>query len=483
MSQLHLYSEGGCAASAVDSSGAVRGFTMPRRELPFVPPAIQHDPKTQRGNGRVVQMTVKRPNGSPVALSCWMPNTMTSVDLVKSIGASKTAWWSSTFSELRHARAIPDSAHRQSLSDEAKAFEAEMLAPASNQTVATASPHAASLNVGCDDVSGTFTWWDGYEWVEISVEVNVCSDTYGDFFGWLIDNGYGSVSRVVVESNNYEVEELDSVTFTATIVGTGTVPRIGWSWEASGGTAADPWTTACTGHADTCKIQVHGTGTMHYTVAVVSGDVSGGMSVRADQPPDVGELGDDDGDASGAGTPSTNPAINGVSELTGQLILIYAFQQPDWVYTQGCDKCDPAKPDWTEPAKDLPNHYGDCGDFVWWVMNHLLGSTAWPYAVARTVTFGNFTATTAPKYGYLLTDSAHVRAGDVVVRDEVSGGVVGGGHVGVFWHWGAGGHPIGWANNGKPASSKHPNSDGLTGRFDFKQTSGWITRYFRPATP
>ena len=131
----------------------------------------------------------------------------------------------------------------------------------------------------------------------------------------------------------------------------------------------------------------------------------------------------------------------------------------------------------TEVAKDLPNHLGDCTDFVWTVVRSVLGSTKWPFDIARTVQFGAFDSTTAPKYGYVITDSAHVRYGDVIVR--VSGSQ--GGHAGIFEGWGQGGHPIGWANNGKPASSAHPNFDNPTGYSDFRQKTGTTTRFFRPA--
>ncbi len=184
-------------------------------------------------------------------------------------------------------------------------------------------------------------------------------------------------------------------------------------------------------------------------------------------------------DRGAGGVYSTGGSPTPVSGTTSHLIATAAIEQPEWTYTQNCFHCDPVNhPSWTEIAKDLPNHKGDCTDFVWTVVRSVLGSTQWPFGIARTVQFAAFTSTTAAQYGYVLTDSADVRYGDVIVRVHGTSG----GHAGIFEGWGQGGHPIAWANNGLPASSVHPNFDGTTGYADMIQKTGYTTLYFRPAT-
>ena len=216
---------------------------------------------------------------------------------------------------------------------------------------------------------------------------------------------------------------------------------------------------------------------MTYTISDGGTYLQGSIGVGAVPPPDADSTGEElDTDSLAVETTAT---VTPVSGDTSHLIAMAAVEQPEWQYTQGCFHCDPVgHPSWTEVAKDLPNHKGDCTDFVWTVVRSVLGSTKWPFGVARTVQFAGFDGTSAPKYGYVLTDSAHVRYGDVVMRYSPSKG----GHAGIFEGWGQGGHPIGWADNGWPASSAHANHDGTTGYSDFIQKTGYTTRYFRPAT-
>jgi len=161
-------------------------------------------------------------------------------------------------------------------------------------------------------------------------------------------------------------------------------------------------------------------------------------------------------------------------------------RQPQWTYTQGCDKCGPPPRPFTEPAYDVPNHVGDCTDFVQVVIKNYLGSS-WTHQKMSTGMFGAFWSnpTTLAKHGFAVVDSSALRPGDVVVRDTVISGTINSGHAGIFGGWAAvrgGAHPIGWANDGYPARPQHAGHTGPTGPFDFFQTSGQKTMYFRPQT-
>jgi hypothetical protein len=96
-------------------------------------------------------------------------------------------------------------------------------------------------------------------------------------------------------------------------------------------------------------------------------------------------------------------------------------------------------------------------------------------------------------YGYVKTDSANLREGDVVViaKVDTANSVTRflGGHAGIFVQWAAGpaagGYSIGWANNGLPASKDHPNKNNPTGIYNFKikDPNHWHLFFFRQATP
>ena len=142
----------------------------------------------------------------------------------------------------------------------------------------------------------------------------------------------------------------------------------------------------------------------------------------------------------------------------------------------------PDGPNW-EDQKNLPNHIGDCTNFVWTVVRAQLGS-AWPYGIARTVTFGNMTTTSAKSWGYVIIDSATVREGDVIVRvKDTTVASLRSGHAGIFIAWMAGGHPIAYANNGSPAYVNKKRNDRKTGVVDLKRTGNLVPYFFRPATP
>jgi hypothetical protein len=88
------------------------------------------------------------------------------------------------------------------------------------------------------------------------------------------------------------------------------------------------------------------------------------------------------------------------------------------------------------------------------------------------------------KYGYVEVDSANAREGDVVIRAKMQGDSSG--HAGVFMgFWaapeiGTAGHPVGWANNGTPATYQRPVDPKPTGKFDFKRKGVYVVfKFFR----
>jgi hypothetical protein len=473
---------------------------MQRQRLPFSIPAISYDPKTKMGNGRVAHLTMKKPDGTAISWTCVVPNTVSNADLVTAVKGSKAGRLSSISSALSRAAAVPDSAQTSPLGPEAKAAKAGMLSPiaASHpvpaQSASTKSAHGASFNEGCDDVDSEIGFWDDVLdiWDLIEFEINVCDDEGGDFFYYLIDNGYTQPTTVAVDASAYQVTDIQDVTFTAEIASSRLVSRIDWTWTPTG--AADPWTIACAGNDTTCTISVHGTGRMAFTVTDLGTPISGSIGVGGELAPDADSTDTDSGDTDDS-SPSTTTSLTPISIVTGAAVLGTAIAEPDWVYTQGCHQCNPPADhlDWVEPDKNRPNHYGDCTDFVWTVMRETLGTTAWPYDtnhIARTKDFGYFTTSTAAHYGYIKIDSSQARAGDVVVRDPIQhlappnqADTIGGGHAGIFMGWEQGGVPEGWANNGNPATHTHPNKDNPTGRAGFKQKPGYLTFFFRAGTP
>lgn len=128
---------------------------------------------------------------------------------------------------------------------------------------------------------------------------------------------------------------------------------------------------------------------------------------------------------------------------------------------------------------NIANKFGDCTDFVWIAVKNVLGSS-WPHAKISRRMFNNFSTTKLAANGYVVVDSASVRIGDIVVRTKTTGCQCG--HAGGFIGWGAGGHPIGHANNGLPATKTRPNKDNPTGKYDFIQRAGELTKSFRPVT-
>lgn len=154
-----------------------------------------------------------------------------------------------------------------------------------------------------------------------------------------------SAPQVFVKADNNTVIATDSLAFTAQSLGVSeTLTPVGWRWRPQIDTIWDPWTKACAGTALTCKIQVHGSGTMFFTALRQNGDsLIGSFSVVADLPP----LAQDDGDADvEVPLPSDTTTIGSeISEQQGSSILVKAYQPRgtppsyEWVYTQGCASC------------------------------------------------------------------------------------------------------------------------------------------------
>jgi hypothetical protein len=219
----------GCAAVAADKEGILRGFAIPREMLPFNVPAISKDPRTGRGNGRVVRMVLRRESGSPVTLMCWMPQSFASNQIsavVKTSGRNDR--WGEIFSNLLHGQPLPRVSER-ALSPEAAAFEAEMLdgdsltfGPADVRSKLgafdTDTGASRQVNNDCDEyamgggrtpvtpsdpdapvrLSGTcscYEWnasltFDGDTW-HVSVWFSFCwGGGGGDDYAWMIDNSY-----------------------------------------------------------------------------------------------------------------------------------------------------------------------------------------------------------------------------------------------------------------------------------------------------
>ncbi len=165
--RFQRYNDGGCAALAADSSGTTRGLPLTRNRLPFTVDPIRHDPKTNQGNGHLIQMHVGGPGQSVVTLSCWVPVTTTAASLAAKLNGSKDPRWRGLFTSLKHARVLPDASQRPPLSPQAQAWEAQMVAPTPSVPAPSAPPNSthapstgsAAFNDGCQDVYSTIEVW------------------------------------------------------------------------------------------------------------------------------------------------------------------------------------------------------------------------------------------------------------------------------------------------------------------------------------
>jgi hypothetical protein len=109
---------------------------------------------------------------------------------------------------------------------------------------------------------------------------------------------------VAVTAERTTIEVLDSVTFTATIrpdiaVLLNRSPSsadpdavsphvVGWLWVPDLG-GVDPWTKACDAPALTCRSELHGSGTMVFSIRLIDEVCADWVHVEAEAPPDIDE--------------------------------------------------------------------------------------------------------------------------------------------------------------------------------------------------
>jgi len=409
---------------------------------------------------------------------------------VQSVVQSKSGRWSGLFKQLGRAPVIPNAIDSSLLSPEARAFKAEMLAPRVKTTSAP-SPRGPSFNettAGCHDVHGSFDyyWEEGDQWITVEFDFEECDDPDGgDVFAYVIAGGYDEPPHVVVDANIYEITALDSVTFTAEVISNTHLPPVGWSWTPAGGTTWDPLTKACLEPGQTCRIQLHGTGTMAYTVQDPSTgeNIQDELQIVVNLPPDVGV---DDGDADLPSNWDTGGASGSmINQAEGDSISLGVLRLGEWVYTQGCAQCTHHPPTFAEPAVDPTSHYGDCTDFTQAAIKQVLG-THWPHQKINTSMFDTLSASLLATHGFVevtppLVEGTGVPTdGEVVVRGKTTGRR--NGHAGIFVGYAAGTplRPLGWANNGSPATDSTANQDRETGLRDFSPITGYATRFFAP---
>ena len=489
MAQLRAFEEGGCAISAPDSGGVVRAVTMPRHRLPFKVAPITRDKVTGLTDAYGVSMTMKTPDGTPVTLECLLSRTTSFADLANALQHSDSALWRSIFSTVKRAHVVPSPNERKPLSREAEAFKAGMSSKPSTM------PRATRDEI-CKDVVIYWSWHNDESWVIVHITITICEQAGPAMFWWFDNPQYGSDPYVIVDANRYNIQQLDTVSFEARwVAGTGFPTILGWQWNPAEGTV-DPWTTVqpCLNTGPYCRARIHGTGTMMFKILVNDEIVSGYVPITARVPDFPGTEGQDDlpgtedwpspeaeERASGPFAPLTAaPLWTGQITATQSMnILVRGIVSGEWRYTQGCAHCGPEPRPNTEPAVDLVNKYGDCSDFVWVAVGSELGPYGWHHRKMATSEYNSYSAQTLAGLGFVEVDSASVRPGDIVNMTNIGGS----GHIGLFVGWGVGGHPIGWANNGKPAKPTRANVDGQTKNFDFTPPAGMHTKFFRPILP
>jgi hypothetical protein len=219
LAQLRKIGEG-CAIAAPDSKGVLRAIPVPRGKLPFKLPAIHRDAKTGVGNGRVGGLTIHRPDGTPMTLTCWVPETLTLQELAAAVMASKKDnQWNKIVAQLEDAPELPEPGQR-TLSDDARAFAAEMLGSelmhkpkVKNGTTAVLVQGPTSPSFydgwGCSSTSFTFVdyyydydpfgiecWWGGGGWFIDVWFYWSYYDYWWDWYVWLINNGFPTESCV-----------------------------------------------------------------------------------------------------------------------------------------------------------------------------------------------------------------------------------------------------------------------------------------------
>lgn len=462
--------ESGCAIWGRDEAGVARGIAIPRRMLPFVVRPVRREPSTGRSMSRAVSITAEVPGRGPVAMECLLDESLTAQDIATALRGSKPGRWRSVVAQLQGARPLPDSGKWQG-------------GPAARQTSGQSAPPRAShatmsqSDDACVMVEVYVNWYDSEgRWNSLTITFKVCFATGGGgAYQWMVNNGYTQNSYVVVDADKYNVPQTDSVGFTADIVTNSfEIPYLlGWTWTPASG-VADRWTVPCSDNDYSCRTKVHGSGRMAFDVIIGGQVITGTVQVNAFVPEDVGIT---EGDTDFPDGPGVIAGTQAISARQSTAVLADAVRMGEWVYTQGCARCGNGP--FTEPPVNIPAQYGDCTDFVWAAVKHVLGSS-WPHAKISTRMFNSFGPTQLARHGYVQVDSAVVREGDIVVNTRTSGCLCG--HAGVFTGWGAGGHPIGHANNGTPATPDRPNLDRPTGKYNFKARPGYQVRFFRPIT-
>lgn len=460
--------DGGCAVWAPDSEGVTRGMAIPRKMLPFNVKPVRRDATTGRSMGRAVSIRAETPDGAPVTMECLVDESLSVDDIAAALSRSKSGRWRAVLSQLRTARALPDSG-RWRRGDSALPRPAGTLRP----SIAGMAMQQASET--CVKVELVFQWTDtSGMWNSVTITFWVCNDSDGSGgYAWMVNNGYAQGSYIVVDADRYNIQQTDSVLFHADIVTSSfEIPYLqGWTWTPASG-VSDSWTRACAYNDFTCRIMVHGSGKIAFEAILESETLTGTVQINAVAPDDVGTS---EGDADFADTWGAFTKSIPATARQSTAILSDAVRMGEWRYTQGCARCA-GGPNW-EPAVNIPEKFGDCTDFVWIAVKHVLG-TSWPHAKISTRMFNSYSSTALANHGYVQVDSASVRQGDIVVRTRTTGCLCG--HAGVFTGWGAGGRPIGQANNGLPATPTQPNVDNPTGKFNFKAGSGQVTKFFRP---
>lgn len=463
------FDEGGCAVWARDGEGVTRGMAIPRRMLPFSVRPIRRDPTTGRTTPRVYSIRAATPDGAPVTMECLMDGSLSVDDIAAALSKSKSGRWRAVLSQLRTARELPDSGRWQR-QDSAVPYSP---APAERLSAGVSMQQGEET---CAKIELVFQYTDsdGF-WNSATITFWVCYDTGGsDGYAWMVNNGYTQSSYVVVDADRYNIQQTDSVRFFADIVTSSyEIPYLlGWTWTPASG-VSDRWTKACADNGYQCKTMVHGSGRIAFDVLLESEQLVGTVQINASAPSDVGNTPGDADFADGPAGYAFRPIQISAKQSTA--ILADALGMGEWTYTQGCAQC--AGGPYTEPPVNIPQKFGDCTDFVWIAVKHVLG-TSWPHAKLSTRMFNSYSSGRLAHNGYVQVDSASVRQGDIVVRTTTSGCLCG--HAGVFVGWAAGGRPIGHANNGLPATRYRANEDKLTKKFDFKAEPGQLTKFFRP---
>lgn len=118
----------GCAVAASDSQNAYHAVAVPSGELPFSLPRIKRGAPGSRGAGKIMRMVAHRRAGTPVVLTCWVPDTLTEQQLASAVHASLARpQWTALLNRVDRAPELPEPSRRPPVSAEALTFANEML--------------------------------------------------------------------------------------------------------------------------------------------------------------------------------------------------------------------------------------------------------------------------------------------------------------------------------------------------------------------